>query len=85
LNGNAFESWVAKKNGTMWLRDLLPASKPFDKARIMTFGYSSQLSDRADMSGMGEWVHDLLTSVSRVRQSVEVSLLYYGPRGNLLI
>ena len=73
LNGNAFESWVAKTNHKMWFRDLLPLSKPFDQARIMTFGYSSQLSDRANLSGINEWAHHLLASVSSVRASQKVS------------
>ena len=72
LNGNAFDTWVAKTNDKMWLRDLLPTSKPFDKSRIMTFGYSSQLSDRSDLSGMSEWAHHLLTAMSSVRQTPEV-------------
>jgi hypothetical protein len=39
----------------------------------MTFGYSSQLSDRSNLSGMGEWAHHLLISMSSVRQTLEVS------------
>ncbi|OBT68576.1 hypothetical protein VE03_01776 [Pseudogymnoascus sp. 23342-1-I1] len=69
LNGNAFQTWTAKANGKMWLRDLLPYSKPFDNARIMTFGYSSQISDRANLSGTSEWAHHLLESMARVRRS----------------
>ncbi|KAH8796956.1 hypothetical protein F5882DRAFT_476629 [Hyaloscypha sp. PMI_1271] len=74
LDGNAFDTWVAKTNNKMWLRDILPTSKPFDKARIMTFGYSSQLSDRADLSGVSEWAHHLLTSMSSVRQTPDEKL-----------
>ncbi|KAF7888617.1 uncharacterized protein EAF02_003158 [Botrytis sinoallii] len=69
LNGNAFESWVATKNQKMWLRDLLPLSKPFDKARIMTFGYSSRLRDRGNLSGITVWSQDLLRSVSSLRKT----------------
>ncbi|KAF7953923.1 uncharacterized protein EAE97_001321 [Botrytis byssoidea] len=68
LNGNAFESWVATKNQKMWLRDILPLSKPFDKARIMTFGYSSRLRDRGNLSGITVWSQDLLRSVSSLRK-----------------
>ncbi|KAI9648606.1 hypothetical protein NHQ30_003243 [Ciborinia camelliae] len=67
LNGNAFESWVATKNRKMWLRDILPYSKPFDKARIMTFGYSSRLRDKGNLSGITVWSQDLLRIVSSVR------------------
>ncbi|KAK6613001.1 hypothetical protein H4I95_01345 [Botrytis cinerea] len=69
LNGNAFESWVATKNQKMWLRDILPLSKPFDKARIMTFGYSSRLRDRGNLSGITVWSQDLLRSVSSLRKT----------------
>jgi hypothetical protein len=74
LNGNAFDTWVANSNNraTMWLCDLLPASVPFDKARIMTFGYSSQLSDRRNLSGIHDWSHQLLECLSNVRLSDEV-------------
>jgi hypothetical protein len=40
----------------------------------MTFGYSSQLIDRGNNSGMTEWVHDLLTAVSNERRSEKVSV-----------
>ncbi|TGO71041.1 hypothetical protein BELL_0627g00030 [Botrytis elliptica] len=69
LNGNAFESWVATKNQKMWLRDILPLSKPFDKARIMTFGYSSRLCDRGNLSGITVWSQDLLRSISSLRKT----------------
>jgi hypothetical protein len=75
LNGNAFDTWAAQSNArtTMWLRDLLPTTKPFDSARVMTFGYSSQLSDRQNLSGIMKWSHHLLLSVSNVRQSEKVT------------
>ena len=78
LNGNAFQTWTAKTNSKMWLRDLLPSSKPFDNARIMTFGYSSQLADRANLSGISEWAHHLLVSMSGVRQSQKVCYQILG-------
>jgi hypothetical protein len=84
LNGNAFDTWAAKTNHKMWLRDLLPTSKPFDKARIMTFGYSSQLSDRANLSGVSEWAHYLLTSISSVRQTPEVRVRFLIELGRQL-
>ncbi|KAF7902359.1 hypothetical protein EAF00_002262 [Botryotinia globosa] len=80
LNGNAFESWVATKNQKMWLRDILPLSKPFDKARIMTFGYSSCLRDRGNLSGITVWSQDLLRSVSSLRKTKKamIELYKYG-------
>ncbi|OBT73983.1 hypothetical protein VF21_05998 [Pseudogymnoascus sp. 05NY08] len=71
LNGNAFDTWAAQSTTKtiMWLRDLLPTTEPFENARVMTFGYSSQLSDRQNLSGILEWSHHLLLSVSNVRKS----------------
>ena len=78
MNGNAFQTWTSKVNDVMWLRDLLPNAKPFDKARIMTFGYSSQLIDRANTATMTEWVEHLLTAVSSIRSSEKVSVVGKG-------
>ncbi|TVY82809.1 Protein SERAC1 [Lachnellula suecica] len=71
LNGNGFDTWVAERTGTMWLRDILPTTQPFDKARIMTFGYSSQLKDRGNLAGISEWAHHLLVCISSVRKTAE--------------
>lgn len=38
LGGDAFRTWTAR-NGTFWLRDLLPAEVP--SARVLSFGYNS--------------------------------------------
>jgi hypothetical protein len=58
----------------MWLRDLLPTTTPFDQARIMTFGYNSKIVDKSSLSGLKEWADDLLSRLSSVRTSDEVSM-----------
>ncbi|KAI9708292.1 MAG: hypothetical protein M1828_003003 [Chrysothrix sp. TS-e1954] len=67
LGGNGFDTWAS--SSTMWLRDLLPSSAPFDKCRISTFGYSSSLADRSAYAGIRQWPVDFLNQVSHIRTS----------------
>ena len=69
LQGNAFDTWEAgnETRTSMWLRDHLPYSLPFDRARIMTFGYSSQVRDRQNVSDIRVWARNLLSAVENVR------------------
>ncbi|KAJ5981898.1 hypothetical protein N7522_013526 [Penicillium canescens] len=41
LGGDSFETWTHQQTKCLWLRDLLPESKKFKNARIMTFGYDA--------------------------------------------
>lgn len=41
LIGDSYSTWASGEN--IWLRDLLPSLPEFKNARIMTFGYDSQL------------------------------------------
>ncbi|KAE9364446.1 hypothetical protein N431DRAFT_563751 [Stipitochalara longipes BDJ] len=72
LQGNAFDAWEAgsEKRSSMWLRDMLPNTPPFNRARIMTFGYSSQLRDRNNISEIGDWADYLLLLVGGVRRTL---------------
>lgn len=72
LNGNAFDTWAS--GSIMWLRDLLPLTPPFDRARMMTFGYNSTINDRGNLSGLREWAEDLLQQLNSVRTSEEVCI-----------
>jgi len=73
LDGNGFDTWTAP-NSTMWLRDLLPETEPFkQQSRIMTFGYSSQVRDRENLSGVIEWADYLLTQIGALRKTAIVS------------
>jgi hypothetical protein len=46
LAGHAIGSWTLQRNGNrMWLRDYLPEDVP--NARILTYGYDSQLSGKS--------------------------------------
>lgn len=40
LGGDSYATWTTEK--TLWLRDLLPKSRKFNNARIMTFGYDAR-------------------------------------------
>ncbi|KAK0128366.1 hypothetical protein ONS95_000338 [Cadophora gregata] len=55
----------------MWLRDLLPKTKPFDGSRILTFGYNALLKFSDDLSGIQEWSIDLLSGISSLRTTEE--------------
>lgn len=71
LNGNAFDTWMSTT--TMWLRDLLPTSPPFQNSRVMTFGYNADLTDRTVFVGVRQWAIELLNQISLVRSSDKVS------------
>ncbi len=72
LDGNAFDTWAANKS-VMWPREMLPETGPFRKSRVMSFGYSSQIRDRANKSGVLQWADSLLMQVGAVRDTQEVS------------
>ena len=58
LGGHAFDTWSGSSK--MWLRDMLPGSAPFDKSRIMTFGYNSTLVNRSSNDRLQDWADELL-------------------------
>lgn len=51
----------------MWLRDFLPNNPPFNRSRIMTFGYNSTLIDKRSNDRVKDWADDLLRSVGSIR------------------
>ena len=57
LQGDAFKTWT-HENGTLWLRDLLPAEVP--SARITTFGYDSTWAFSKSVADIGDIALDLL-------------------------
>ncbi|KAG4443357.1 hypothetical protein IFR05_001146 [Cadophora sp. M221] len=69
LNENAFETWSS--GNTMWLRDLLPQTQPFQNSRIMTFGYNSEKPSRGISQGLKGWADDLLRHLCSIRKSNE--------------
>jgi hypothetical protein len=66
------DTWTAKENNTMWLRDVLPTTTYFKKSRIMTFGYDSDMRAKGTVMNMEDWAQTLLTSVNSVRMSEKV-------------
>jgi hypothetical protein len=59
----------------MWLRDLLPQIPSFKKSRVMTFGYSSQLTNKLNISDVRDWSDHLLSKVGMARESASVSIV----------
>ena len=55
----------------MWLRDMLPNSSPFDRARIMTFGYDSTLINKKNDDRIKDWANELLKQFGYVRKTPE--------------
>jgi hypothetical protein len=66
------DSWTAKENNKMWLRDLLPNTTYFKQSRIMTFGYDGDKRAKGTVMNLEDWAQTLLTSVNSVRMSEEV-------------
>lgn len=58
------DTWTAP-NGKMWLKDFLPIQLP--KARIMLFGYNSQVAFNASVNGIDEHAQNLLNRLSQKR------------------
>ncbi|KAF8873893.1 hypothetical protein BD779DRAFT_281145 [Infundibulicybe gibba] len=57
LNGHAFNTWASGE--VMWLRDFLPGH--FPQARIMTYGYDSNVRHSNGVSGISDFAKKLLT------------------------
>lgn len=54
----------------MWLRDFLPTDSPFDRSRIMTFGYTSTLVDKRKLIDRFEdYADQLISQIIRLRGS----------------
>ncbi|KAM0259890.1 hypothetical protein ACHAPA_010497 [Fusarium lateritium] len=71
LGGNAMDTWTAE-GGAMWPRDYLSSSEYFEKSRVMTFGYDSDLTDREIVMNLDNWAQTLLHSLDEVRTSEKV-------------
>jgi hypothetical protein len=56
LNGHAFNTWASGE--MMWLRNFLPGH--FPQARIMTYGYDSNVRNSDVVSGISEFAKKLL-------------------------
>ena len=76
LNGDAYVTFT-HANGTLWLRDLLPASLP--GARIYTYGYASQAFFSASRSDMYDFAAGLLVDLDNQRATPEVSTACVEP------
>ena len=66
LQGHAYKTWE-HENGSLWLRDFLPADVPF--ARIFAFGYESAVAFSNSVAKLEGKAHDLLSRLSAERKS----------------
>lgn len=64
LGSHAFGSFINKGDGNMWLRDQLPLDIPH--ARVITFGYRSNLNDSTSFAELGDLARLLRTQLLRV-------------------
>ncbi|EKG09964.1 hypothetical protein MPH_12926 [Macrophomina phaseolina MS6] len=68
LGGDLRETWT-HKNGTLWLRDLLPRSMP--GARIYTYGYPSKIFFNRSVAGIRDFATHLLDALSFEMRKIE--------------
>lgn len=73
LAGHGFGSWKAKGRPEMWLRDFLPTTAP--NARIMTYGYDTQLPGSQSEKSVFELSRNLLESIKTSRDKTSVCCL----------
>lgn len=64
LQGDAYKTWE-HANGSIWLRDFLPADLP--SARIMTFGYDSTVAFSQSVAKLEDKALELLNRLSTKR------------------
>lgn len=74
LQGDAYKTWE-HDDGSLWLRDFLPADIPF--ARIMTFGYDSTVAFSKSVAKIEDKALELLNQISAKRSS---SSLHIPPK-----
>ena len=70
LHGNAYKTWE-HENGSLWLRDFLPADIPF--ARILTFGYDSTVFFSGSVAKLEDKALELLNRLSAKRYNTTLS------------
>lgn len=71
IAGSAYSTWT-HKNGSLWLRDFLPAQ--FPGARIFSYGYAADVLFSDEKGNIGTFASTLLEKLLRERDTVEVSL-----------
>ncbi len=67
LQGHAYKTWE-HDNGSLWLRDFLPADIAF--ARILTFGYDSTVAFSSSVAQLEDKALELLNRLSAKRSGV---------------
>jgi hypothetical protein len=71
LGGDAYDTWTEKQSGKMWLMDFLPSQIP--SARIMTYGYNSEVAFSKSDNEINDIAADLLTRLQVERDTEQVT------------
>lgn len=79
LASHAFGSW-AHSDECMWLRDYLP--RYVDNARIMIYGYTSELQHTSSFSVLQDYSRTFLHKLVDMREYAKVTWLYLEIPGN---
>jgi hypothetical protein len=74
LGGHPFESWMSNNTGKMWLKDFLPDD--VTGIRVMSYGYSSSLSDESIDIDFLDHRRNLLQVLENSRRTTPVSILF---------
>ena len=69
LNGHPRKTWTSD-NGHLWLKDFLPNELPY--ARILSFGYDSQLTFSKSAATVADFALGLLDELDNARTRSEV-------------
>jgi hypothetical protein len=73
---HAMMSWT-HQNGILWPRDLLPQDVP--NARILVFGYNSNIMRNVSQEGIQDHATNLLDRLGRNRNATEVCGSHVSP------
>lgn len=72
LGSHDFDTWKGLNGYRMWLRGFLPKDKAFKSARIMFYGYRSDLKDKLSRDHIQGYARRLLIQLQNVRSGENV-------------
>lgn len=81
LGAHAFGTWKGRNGYKMWLRDFLPKDKAFEKARILLYGYRSDLKGNTSKDSIQDYARRLLMQLQHVRSKGEVCIRCFDASG----
>lgn len=72
---HAYSTWTHTESGTLWPKDLLPLD--IKNARIMLYGYNSNVAFNASNLGLEDHAYTLLDMLSDERDDEVRSIRYF--------